>query len=199
MSDRRDSAGRVVTGWGKKGELSRGVDDAELARRAKDRTVKWRTPTGSRDRFARNVMALVSTTGDKIKAWIAQDEELARDYYEALKEGVRQRDRTMVRLYSEVMKLVGEERSVVVTVLHQLGVPTMDELERMVQTHKDAEGVTSEQRAAICADYLELYLNTNPQERAAYVRRFGGEVPLRSDSYAVVADHGEQGSGVNGA
>ena len=65
----------------------------------------------------------------------------------------------------------------------------------MVETHKDHASVTPEQRAAICADYLELYVNANPGERVAFVRRLGGDVVQRSDSVAQVLEVREVPSG----
>lgn len=160
---------------------------AELLERAREKAKKWRTPVGARDKFSRNVMELVAVSGDTLKAMLASDEELMLDYFNALKQGAKVGDRTAMNILNRLFKTGMEEQAVVVTVLHQLGLSSMEELERLVQSHKDVEGVTPEQRAAVCMEYMELYLNANPGERAAAVRRLGGEVVVRSDSYAVVA------------
>lgn len=148
-------------------------------------------PYGARDKFSRGVMSLVAQAGDEVKARIATDGELAEYYWAALRQGVKLGDSTCLQMYTKILKLVDEEKQVVVTVLHQLGMSSMEELERMVETHKESAEVTPEQRAAVCADYLELYLNAHPSERSSFVRRFGGEVPVRSDSFAVVEDRSE--------
>jgi hypothetical protein len=56
----------------------------------------------------------------------------------------------------------------------------------MAETFRDHSNVTPEQRAAVCADYLEMYVNAHPAEREAFVRRLGGEVVQRSDSFGEV-------------
>lgn len=172
----------------------------KLRERAGDKGVIHMTAFGARDRYSRKVMRLVAAQGEldarakaiveaggaELKIVIAEDKELQKAYWNALREGVKLGDRTCLELYTRILKLADQEKTVVVTILHQLGMQSMEDLERMVRTHKDMEGVTPEQRASACADYLELYLNANPGERLMFVRRFGGEVPVTSDSYAQV-------------
>lgn len=176
--------------YGAVGEAS----DKVLLARALDKTESHARPFGARDKFSRGVMALVATARDDIKMAIAEDKELQGWFWAALRNGVKLGDSTCVRLYSDILKLVDQEKQVVVTVLHQLGMSSMEELERMVETHRESEQVSPEHRAAVCGDYLELYLNAHPAERSAFVRRLGGEVPVRSDSFAtVVGGENERG------
>lgn len=144
-------------------------------------------PYGARDKFSRGVQALVARTGDDIRSALA-DPETVKDYLDALRAGLKARDRTCIINYGKVMKLVDAERTVIVEVLHQLGMDSVEELERVVGRHKDAARISPEQRAAVCGDYLELYLNAHPEERQAFVRRLGGEVPVTSASYAIVKE-----------
>ena len=160
--------------------------DKVLLARALDKSESHVRPFGARDKFSRGVMALVAHAGDEVKKRIAEDRDLANFYWAALRNGVRLGDTTCLQLYTKILKLVDEEKQVVVTVLHQLGMSSMEELERLVEVHREGAEVTPEQRAAVCADYLELYLNAHPVERSAVIRRLGGEVVVRSDSYAVV-------------
>lgn len=172
--------GRVI--YGAVGD----AQDKVLLARALDKSEKHVRPFGARDKFSRGVMALVAHAGDEVKKRIAEDSELANFYWAALRNGVKLGDTTCLQLYTKILKLVDEEKQVVVTVLHQLGMSSMDELERMVETHRESADVTPEHRAAVCADYLELYLNAHPVERQSFVRRLGGEVVVRSDSFATV-------------
>lgn len=176
----RGRIGRVI--YGAVGD----AQDKVLLARALDKSEKHVRPFGARDKFSRGVMALVAHAGDEVKKRIAEDSELANFYWAALRNGVKLGDTTCLQLYTKILKLVDEEKQVVVTVLHQLGMSSMDELERMVETHRESADVTPEHRAAVCADYLELYLNAHPVERQAFVRRLGGEVVVRSDSFATV-------------
>lgn len=172
-----------------------------LREAAADRGRKYVKPYGARDGFSRAVMGLVATQRDNVKALIAEDVEMANDFWQALRHGVKLGDKTCLELYAKILKLVDEERQVVVMVLQQLGMSSMEELERMVEVHKDHANITPEQRAAVCGDYLEMYLNAHPVERSAFIRRFGGEVVVRSDSFAEVvggkaeADADARGSG----
>lgn len=176
--------GRII--YGALGEAK----DKVLMARALDTSVKHDRPFGARDGFSRGVMAMVAAAGDEVKARIASDPEMAEWYWAALRQGVKLGDSTSLQLYTKILKLVDEEKQVVVTVLHQLGMSSMEELERLVEVHREGADVTPEQRAAVCADYLELYLNAHPVERRAIVRRLGGEVAVRSDSYATVEGEG---------
>lgn len=181
----RGRIGRVI--YGAVGD----AQDKVLLARALDKSEKHVRPFGARDKFSRGVMALVAHAGEEVKKRIAEDSELANFYWAALRNGVKLGDTTCLQLYTKILKLVDEEKQVVVTVLHQLGMSSMDELERMVETHRESADVTPEHRAAVCADYLELYLNAHPVERQTFVRRLGGEVVVRSDSFATV--EGEDG------
>lgn len=158
--------------------------DQVLLARSRDKGIKHDRPFGARDKFSRGVMALVAQAGDEVKARIAADAELAEWYWQALRTGVKLGDSTSIQLYTKILKLVDEEKQVVVMVLQQLGMSSMEELERLVETHKDHAGITPEQRFAVVMDYAEKYVNANPLEREAAVRRLGGEVVRTSDSYA---------------
>jgi hypothetical protein len=136
-------------------------------------------------------MRLVERTGGEIQAGLC-DPKTVRSYMETIKRGVKPAvaSKTALIIYTKILKLAQEQRHVMVEVLHSFGLSSTDELERMVRQHKDAKAVTPEQRAAICEDYLEIFYNANPSRRAAGVRKLGGEVPVDSDSYAVVVVEG---------
>lgn len=152
--------------------------------------VAMNQPYGARSEFSRNVMRLVADTGDDIRAGLA-DPETVNDYLAALRDGVKAKSEFAIREYGKIMKLVDAERTVVVEVLHQLGMTSMEELERMVSVHKNASATTPEQKFAVCMDFVDLFLNAHPEKRAMAVKRLGGEVVVTSDSYAVV-DGGDQ-------
>ena len=183
MSEGRGDARRVP-----RADTEPEARSAHLGKLARQRRTKWNVPVAARDQYSRNVMKLVARTGDFIREKLAQDQETALAYWKALQQGVRAGDRTAMHLYSKVLKLVDEEKTVVVTVLHQLGMSSMEELERLVQTHKDVGSTTPEQKFSVVMDYAELFLNANPEYRVQAVRRLGGEVAVTSGSYAVVKD-----------
>lgn len=168
--------------------------DQVLLARSMDRKVKHVRPFGARDAFSRGVMALVAVQGESLLKRVADDKEMADGWLAALKKGVLMGDTTCMALYGKIMKLAGEEQKEVHHFLHSIGMNSVDEVRAMAETFRDHADVTPEQRAAVCADYLEMYVNANPAERAAFVRRLGGEVVQRSDSFVEVLGVG-QGAG----
>ena len=160
--------------------------DQVLLARSMDRSIKHVRPFGARDAFSRGVMALVATQGESLLKRVAQDQEMADGWMAALKKGVLLGDSTCMALYGKIMKLAGEEQKEVHHFLHSIGMQTVDEVRAMAETFRDHSNVTPEQRAAVCADYLEMYVNAHPAEREAFVRRLGGEVVQRSDSFGEV-------------
>jgi len=160
--------------------------DQVLLARSMDRKIKHTRPFGARDAFSRGVMALVATQGESLLRRVADDQEMADGWLAALKKGVLLGDSTCMALYGKIMKLAGEEQKEVHHFLHSIGMNSVDEVKQMAETFRDHAGVTPEQRAAVCADYLEMYVNAHPVEREAFVRRLGGEVVQRSDSYGEV-------------
>lgn len=164
--------------------------DKVLMARALDKGVKHTRAFGSRDKFARGVMAIVALAGDDVKRMIAEDDEMKGWFWEALRNGVRLGDSTCVRLYSDILKLVDAEKQVVVMVLQQLGMSSMDELQALVESGKDHENVSAEHRFAIVMDFAEKYVDANPGSREGAVHRLGGVMVRRSDSMAEVVRDG---------
>jgi len=160
--------------------------DQVLLARAMDKGIKHTRPFGARDAFSRGVMALVAVKGEGLLRRVAEDQEMADWWMAALRKGVQLGDATCMSLYGKLMKLAGEEQKEVHHFLHSIGMQSVDEVRAMAETFRDHADVTPEQRAAVCADYLEMYVNANPVEREAFVRRLGGEVVQRSDSYVEV-------------
>ena len=136
-------------------------------------------PVGDKLEFTRQVRDLVAVAGDKIRDGLA-DEDTVKDYVRTIKLGIRDpKNKTCLNLYSQVMKLVGEERRVVVEFVNRLGARSEDELRRYVETAKSVEGVGPHDGAERCVAYLEAYFNAFPEQRGAAVKRLGGYVPVQ--------------------
>ena len=120
---------------------------------------------------------MVTGAGEEVREQFAGGEMVA-DYVKAIHEGLKVRDRTALHLYSQVMKLVGEERRITVEFINSLGAGSEEELRRYVEAARSVEGAGPHEAAERCVAYLEAYFNANPEQRHAAVKRFGGYVPV---------------------
>jgi hypothetical protein len=75
------------------------------------------------------------------------------------------------------MKLMGEERRIVIEFVTGLGVRDEADLRRMVDMAKSVEGVGPHDGAERCVSYLEAYFNAFPDQRPSALKRMGGYVP----------------------
>ena len=132
---------------------------------------------GQRKEFAAMARSLVEENRDAILMELGQP-EVARSWCDSLKIGIKARDRTAMNLYPQVMKLLGEERRIVVEFVAGLGVRDEGELKRMVDMARSVEGVGPHDGAERCVAYLEAYFNAFPDQRPAAIRRLGGLVPV---------------------
>jgi hypothetical protein len=137
----------------------------------------YEVAVGSRRDFAVTVRNLVESNRDAVLTQLATD-EVARDYADAIRIGIKKRDRTALNLYAQIMKLVGEERRIVVEFVQGLGVRNEGDLKRMVEMARSVEGVGPHDGAERCVAYLEAYFNAFPDQRPAALRRLGGYVPV---------------------
>lgn len=135
-------------------------------------------PVGDKLDFTRQVRDLVATAGDKVREGLA-DDSTVKDYVKAIKLGIRDpRNKTCLNLYAQVMRLIGEERRIIVEFVNRLGARSEDDLRRYVETAKSVEGVGPHDGAERCVSYLEAYFNAFPEQRSAAIRRLGGHVPV---------------------
>ena len=148
---------------------------AEVARAQLARGVEHAVPIGARNDFSRSVYALVAQAGEDVREDLAKPENV-RAYLDSLMSGVKGRDRTCMRLYAQVMKLVDAEKELILMVLRDSGMASMDELSALVASHREAAGVSAEQRFAVCMEYAGIYLDSHPEARVGAIRLLGGEV-----------------------
>lgn len=146
-------------------------------------------PYGARDAFSRQVQNIVAAHKEAVVADLTQPEN-TRDWLDTLMAGVRAKDRTCINLYAKVTGLAEVQDALVQEFLARVGAVTLDAVEEKLQRIQDAATLTAEQRAAACAEYLELFLNKYPEQRQQIVRRLGGMVEVKSDSFARVIGDG---------
>lgn len=167
------------------GHLSGAAGLRQLAASRVEHTV----PYGARDAFARNVQRLVAESRD----WMLEQfnsPENVRMYVEAVTEGARKKDRTCIRMLHEIYDLAGVKESMVLQFLARVGAASLEEAESRLERVRGAAEMDAHQRFAAVMDYAEMYLNKHPEHRVAAVRRLGGQVEVRSDSFARVVNDG---------
>ena len=134
-------------------------------------------PYGARNRFTDMAKKLVADCGDVVRAELAQP-SVAKLFCDSIKAGLVARDRTAMHLYATIMRLVGEQRMIVVEFVAGLGVKSEDELRKLIGMAKSVEGVGPHDGAERCVSYLEAYFNAFPEQRSAALKRLGGYIPV---------------------
>ena len=167
------------------GQLSGATGMAQLQRSVVEHT----RPYGARDAFSRQVYALVGAHKASVVEHLTKPEH-ASAWLDTLMAGVKAKDRTCVNLYAKVTGLAEVQDALVQEFLARVGVATLEAVEDKLQRIQDAATLSAEQRASACAEYLELFLNKYPEQRSQIVRRLGGMVEVRSDSFAKVIPDG---------
>jgi len=152
--------------------------DAYLAKRMAGRPAEGLMPRGGRIALAQTAKELVERAGDEMREWFVSDTPFRQKFVETLKQGAIERDRTCLNIVSQIYKLVGEERRLVVEFVHSLGAKSEEELRRMVEAVKAAEGADVLDGVERAAAYLEAALTIHPEHRQAVVLRLGGVVPI---------------------
>lgn len=135
-------------------------------------------PHGGRVALAATARELVDRSADEMREWFVSDTPFRQQFVQTLKAGALDRDRTCLNIVSQIYKLVGEERRLVIEFVHSLGASSEEELRRMVEAVKAAEGADVLDGVERAAAYLEAALTIHPEHRQAVVLRLGGIVPV---------------------
>ena len=176
------AAGRIMPD-GSRGEHT----VAYGARNAFKQDVRTLLSGVSKDGYSRGVQELVAQAKEYMTEAIYQPENVQL-YLDAITEGARKKDKTCVRMLHEIYDLAEMKNRLVMEFLARVGMQSLDEVEAKFDRVKNAQEMDAHQRAGACAEYLTKYFDRHPGERAAVMRRMGVEVPLTSESFAVVAE-----------
>lgn len=137
------------------------------------------TPVGARREFTNRVRALVETAGNQALEALAAPDAVS-EYVDAIRAGVRARDRTALHIYAKQMKMIDQDKTITLEFYHRFGVKGEDELKRYVDAARSVEGAGPHDGAERCVAYLEAYLNAFPEQRGPAVKRLGGYVPVEA-------------------
>lgn len=135
---------------------------------------------GERQAFVGRAKDLMAVAGDEIREALAGDRGYALEFLDTLKYGASRgvMDRTCIGIMARLYKLTGEEKQLIVELVHRLGASSEDQLRGYVSSAKSVEGASADDAAERCAAFLVLYFDVHPEQRAPLVRRMGGYVPV---------------------
>jgi len=156
-------------------------DEAVSALLATDR--QHERPLAARDSFSRMAMTLVEKAGEDIRERLAAP-EMVHDFVTAIGAGLKVRDRTCMNLYPRLLKMVDDEKRLIVEIWSNLGVSGPEEARQKIAMAQSVEGASPHDGAQTCVGYLESYLAMYPAQRTAIVQRLGGMVAASSADYA---------------
>ncbi len=118
----------------------------------------------------KSLLWMTENAKDKLLAELAAP-EVQDEWIEAYRHRLKRKEKDAVRLYPELLKMIGAENSVNVMLGQRFGYSSLDELELAVGRYKEAAALTDEQRFERCMQFAVQYLKTNPYEREAAVLR----------------------------
>ena len=169
------SSGQVVPSDGGNRDALRGVFTKEEARRAllRDDVVGHAVPLGSKTDYRLTAMRLIEVAREETQTVISSP-EYVRAFSASLLNGLKVRDRLCMRLWSEMMKMVGMEQRIMVEVWHKLGVSDEDQARQYIQRSKGIEKMSLSDSVEKCLDLVVSYADMNPDFKARAVQRLGG-------------------------
>lgn len=144
-------------------------------------------PLGGRDAFSRMALTLVEQAGDEIRTSLAAP-EVVSDFVTAIHSGLKVRDRTCLNLYPRLLKMVDDEKKLIIEIWDSLGVKDAGEARAKIAMAQSVEGMGPHDGADRCLEYLSAYLSAYPDRRHAIVKRLGGVTEVTSADYRVVSE-----------
>lgn len=132
---------------------------------------------GTKQNFSAMAKVAVEMHRDVVLTTLATKEN-ARKFCEVTVKGMEEGKRTQYIAFKEMMKLVGEERKLVVEFVHSMGVQSEEDLRRYVEAAKSVEGAGPHEGADRCVNYLDAYCGVYPDQRAIIIKRLGGYIPV---------------------
>ena len=105
---------------------------------------------------------LTEQAKDRLLAELA-DPVCQQEWIDAYRHRLRRKEKDAVRLYPELLRMIGPENSVTLMIQNRFGCDSEDQMARIIETYKDAESLTDEQRFDRCMEYAVTYLKKAPE------------------------------------
>lgn len=138
-------------------------------------------PTGARGTYAKMVRELVERENDKMREAFAgefEGESATALYVKSVMQGVKERDRTCMRLFAEIRGAVIEQQQYLIEIWHRLGVRDEGEAEAKLGRMKNIEGMSLRESAERCLDMAVKYGDVDEDFRVSAIKRLGGLVEV---------------------
>ena len=97
--------------------------------------------------------------------------EVQAEWIEAYRHRLTRKEKDAVRLYPELLRMIGPENSIQVLISSRFGYDSMDQMELAIGRYKEAAALTDEQRFERCMQFAVQYLGKNPYERETAILR----------------------------
>lgn len=170
--------------------MGTGRQERYLEARLGSRARVGEVAVGARREITARARSLVERARGQVETLVAGDEQFVIDFVSMLKAGAKERDRTCVQAILMILKLVGQENTLVIEWVKRTGASTEDELRRIVEAYKsagEADTLTAIERMTTA---LEAMLPLHEEHRGMVVRRLGGYLPVMSDQFDGEHNHG---------
>lgn len=137
---------------------------------------------GGRKDLVKRARELVEVARATVEAEMASPESV-RDFCEAINYGATKEvmDRTCLNLKAQILRLVSQERVLLVEYVRQLGASSEDEARKAVEAYRSADGADLVTAIERCVAFLEGALPMHEEHRGMVVRRLGGYLPVAMD------------------
>lgn len=112
-------------------------------------------PSGARKEVAERTIAALA--GEPVEYVREQLRPHLPMFVNAIVTGVAERDRTCLNLFAKAMRIAGEETNVAVMLLTRHGLESENQLERVLRTAREAEGVDEAQLWRLAEAFAQDY------------------------------------------
>lgn len=97
--------------------------------------------------------------------------EVQDEWIAAYKRRLKRGEKDAVRLYPELLRMIGPENSISMLIVNRYGCASEDELERLVGQYREAAALSDEQRFEKCLQFAEVYLKKHPERMIEATKR----------------------------
>lgn len=123
---------------------------------------EWESLVAFKTEMKLALSTLTQTAKDRLLSELA-DPECQQEWIDAYRHRLRRKEKDAVRLYPELLRMIGPENSVTVMIQQRFGCENEDQLAAIIERYREAEALTDEQRFERCLQYAEGYVKREPQ------------------------------------
>lgn len=133
-------------------------------------------PLGSKADYRKTALTLVQVAKEQTRELISTP-EFVQTFCGSLLAGLRERDRTCMRLWTEIIGLVGAQQTLIVEIWGRLGVDSEESAKKYIQRSKGVEKMSAQDSVEKCLDLCVSYSAMHPDFKNRAIQRLGGVLP----------------------